>query len=255
MSPARRAGSAPPEALTVDAWYTLLYITPSEHRRILVRRRRLWSAPFLAAGLSRSRVDALLARRDAVTLAGEAAGRTPPIREQVALVARWAGVRVDADEVAESLDRGYARSEVRIAPGATGTLRALSDAGVPVALLSNVLHESGRAARRKLADLGLLSEFRAVVLSCEHPWAKPSPELFRLACRFLEVPPGRAAHLGDLAYDVGGARSAGMRGWWYIGLSSLNGYLRGQVRPGSVPPEEVVHRWSELPGRLRVARR
>ena len=204
----------------------------------------------MSAGLGRSRALALLRRRDRWTREEEVAGRTPPVREQVERLAGWGGVRLDADALADRLDRALLQATVRAAPGARAAVRALDGAGVPLAVVSNVLNESGHVARSLLERLGLLSHFRAVVLSCEHPWAKPAPEPFALACRFLGVPPARAAHVGDLEYDLRGATSAGMTAWWYDGLRRWNRYLPGQVDPRRVPAARTIRSWREVPPRF-----
>ncbi len=238
-------------ALTVDAWYTLLYITPAEHRALERRRWTVWSQPLLRRGAGRAEIRGWLARRERWCARLEAGGRTPPVAEQIRAVARWSGRPLDVDALAPALDRALLATEIRLAPGAGRALRELEGAGVPLGLVSNVLNESGAAARNVLARLGVLARFRAVVLSCEQPWAKPSPRPFRLACEFLGADPRRVTHLGDLAYDVRGARAAGLRAWWYTGLSRLNGYLPGQVDPRTVSDRDRVRSWSELPARFR----
>jgi FMN phosphatase YigB (HAD superfamily) len=247
------AGPQAPVALTTDAWYTLLYLSPAERHALASRRRRLWTEPLLAAGLDRGSALALLDRRDRWTRAEEARGRTPPVAEQIERLRRWNHGRYDADGLPGRLDRTVVRSHVRLAPGALEAVRSLADAGLRLAVISNVLNETGLAARAILERLGVLPFFRVVVLSCEHPWAKPSPGPFRLACQFLGAPPARAVHLGDLAYDLDGARAAGMRAWWYVGLRRLNRYLPGQVDPATVPASRVVRSWEELPRRLTAA--
>jgi FMN phosphatase YigB (HAD superfamily) len=246
----RSRASAPPVALTTDAWYTLLYIRSSERLALAARRRRIWSEPLVRHGLGRARALELLARRDRWARLLESRGRTPNIREQLRTLHRWTGAPVDVEEMVTRLDATLLACPVLLAPGAAKAVRRLDDLGVPLAVVSNVLNESGHAARTVLDRLGVLTRFRAVVLSCEHPFAKPAPGPFLLATRFLGVRPAEAVHLGDLGYDVLGARRAGMRAWWYVGLRRLNGYLPGQVDPGTVSRRETVRAWSEIPGRF-----
>jgi FMN phosphatase YigB (HAD superfamily) len=248
VSPAVRR--APLEALTSDAWYTLFFVAPSERRELARRRRSIWSAPLLRAGLGKPRVLRLLRRRARWTREEEARGRTPTVAEQLDRLGAWAGVRTEPDDLLPALDAALLRARVQLAPGALEAVRSLEGSGVPLAIVSNVLNESGRAARLVLERLGLLPHFRAVVLSCEHPWAKPAPEPFRLACRFLGTTPGRTVHVGDLAYDLRGARAAGLDAWWYAGLRRLNRYLPGQVDPRAVPSDETIRAWAELPPRF-----
>lgn len=243
-----------PEALTSDAWYTLLYLSPAERRELAVRRRRIWSAPLVRAGTSRSMALELLARRDRWARREEARGRTPPVLEQLERLAAWARTRLEPDAVARQLDDTLLRARVRLADGALDAVRSLDRAGVPLGIVSNVLNESGSAARTMLERLGLLPSFRVVVLSCEHPWAKPAPGPFRLACRFLGVAPSSSVHVGDLDYDLRGAREAGMEAWWYVGLRRFNRYLPGQVNPDHEGPRTTVRSWSEVARRLAPRR-
>ncbi len=57
----------------------------------------------------------------------------------------------------------------------------------------------------------MLKYFTGWSFSDEVGWFKPAPEIFAHALAYLEVSPGRAAHVGDLRRtDVAGARSAGL---------------------------------------------
>lgn len=250
VSSRRRAQGPAPGALTSDAWYTLFYVSPSERQALAERRRRIWSEPLLAVGLGRREALALLDRRDRWAREEEVGGRTPTVPEQLHRLESWVGRALPADGLPARLDRALLRAKVRLADGALDAVRSLSDAGVPMAIVSNVLNESGAAARQILDRLGLLTLFRAVVLSCEHPWAKPAPEPFALACRFLGVAPDRAVHIGDLDYDLRGATAAGMQAWWYVGLRRLNRYLPGQADPAAVPRERTISAWNEVARRF-----
>jgi putative hydrolase of the HAD superfamily len=53
------------------------------------------------------------------------------------------------------------------------------------------------------------------VVSSEVGFSKPDPEIFRLACRNLNVDPGESVFVGDLYdLDVVGALNAGMKPAW-----------------------------------------
>lgn len=83
-------------------------------------------------------------------------------------------------------------------------LRALRDAGTPVALVSNI----GFDLRPHLAAWGLDGLLDAVVLSYEVGRTKPDPEIFRHACGLLGVDPRRTLMVGDTPADAG-ATAAG----------------------------------------------
>ncbi len=242
------------EALTSDVWYTLIYLPPSERRLLVARRTRIWSEPLRRHGLTRDEVDRLLERKARWLDREEVRGRTPPVAEQVERVCAWAGCRTDPRAMAEELDRALLRARVRPAPGVERALRALEDEGVPLGIVSNVLHETGRGARGLLDRLGLLPRFRVAAFSCEHPWAKPSAGLFRLVARYLGVPPSRTVHVGDLGYDLAGARRAGYRAWLYVGLERLNRYLPGQADRRTLDDRDVVRSWTGVPRKFFAER-
>ena len=96
-------------------------------------------------------------------------------------------------------------------PGAVTVIGGLRASGIRTGLVSD-----GHAAvqRRKLAGLAGLADLLDVVvmtdeLGREH--AKPSPVPFRVACRILDVQPGRTAYVAnDPRKDFRGAREAGL---------------------------------------------
>ncbi len=60
-------------------------------------------------------------------------------------------------------------------------------------------------------DSPLRDSFNATIFSCAAGFAKPDAETYRLACRELQVSPGRALFIGDGADDeLAGARAAGL---------------------------------------------
>jgi putative hydrolase of the HAD superfamily len=91
--------------------------------------------------------------------------------------------------------------------GATDACRALAEAGLRLAVVSNWdvgLHD-------QLARLGLTAIIDEVVTSAEAGAPKPDPAVFRLALSRLGVTPGSAVHVGDAPADEEGARAAGVR--------------------------------------------
>ena len=71
--------------------------------------------------------------------------------------------------------------------------------------------------RNKLRQSGLADLFAEdhIIVSGDHPFAKPDPRLFLAACEKLGVQPCEAVHVGDIyARDVLGAYRAGMTPVW-----------------------------------------
>jgi HAD superfamily hydrolase (TIGR01509 family) len=79
------------------------------------------------------------------------------------------------------------------------TLRALREAGVPVAVVSNI----GFDIRPMFRAWGLADLIDAWTLSYEVGRCKPDPEIFRMACEALGVQPRCALMVGDTPADAG----------------------------------------------------
>ena len=95
----------------------------------------------------------------------------------------------------------------RVDPEMLQLLRATRERAT-VSLLSN----GTTRLRRDLHVLDLLDEFDHVFNTAEIGIAKPDPDVFRLVCSELSVHPTDALFVDDLAVNVDGARSAGLRG-------------------------------------------
>jgi len=92
-------------------------------------------------------------------------------------------------------------------PEAADACRALSDAGLKLAVVSNWdvgLHEH-------LRTLGLDAFVDVVVTSAEAGAPKPAPQVFALALERMGAQASRAVHVGDADADAEGARAAGLR--------------------------------------------
>jgi len=92
--------------------------------------------------------------------------------------------------------------------GALAAVDRLRAQGLALAVVSN--WDVG--LREKLGPLA--SRFACVVTSAEVGAAKPDPAVFHAALERLEIPAGRALHIGDEQGDEDGARAAGMRFRW-----------------------------------------
>ncbi|MFC8224862.1 HAD family hydrolase [Streptomyces sp. NPDC057287] len=90
-------------------------------------------------------------------------------------------------------------------PAVVGLLRALRDAGLKIALLSN---SWGHTYDRRDWD-GL---FDTVVISCEVGLRKPEPEIFRHTARLLHRRPEQCVMVDDLGSNVRAAQALGMAG-------------------------------------------
>ncbi|HLW69935.1 MAG TPA: HAD-IA family hydrolase [Candidatus Binataceae bacterium] len=98
-------------------------------------------------------------------------------------------------------------SNWRIDPMALSTLDQLRARGLKLGLVSNFDYRLYRI----LSGLGLGAQFDSITISSEAGYAKPSPEIFRIAMRQHGVASREVIHVGDaLELDVAGALAAGI---------------------------------------------
>ncbi|HTW87947.1 MAG TPA: HAD-IA family hydrolase [Candidatus Binataceae bacterium] len=89
--------------------------------------------------------------------------------------------------------------------GAPELLMDLRDRGLTLGVISNFDYRLYRI----LDGLGLARYFDSITISSEAGYAKPSPEIFRVAMRRHAIDPDAAIHIGDSELlDVAGARAA-----------------------------------------------
>jgi HAD superfamily hydrolase (TIGR01509 family) len=119
-------------------------------------------------------------------------------------------VQADRLSAAEFAASYVGAMEFELVPHARESLRRLRRLGLALAVVANfdlTLH-------KRLGELGLVSEFSAIVTPVEAGAGKPDPWIFELALDRLGVSAGRALHIGDSASDEEGARAAGMKFAW-----------------------------------------
>ena len=90
-------------------------------------------------------------------------------------------------------------------------LAGLSDRGVRVVVVTNVLWRDGDAQRRDFGDLGLSEYVHAYVSSADVGWRKPHPAFFEVALSAAGSPAGGCAMVGDSeSNDIAPAHALGM---------------------------------------------
>ncbi len=102
-------------------------------------------------------------------------------------------------------------------PGARELVRALGEAGIPIALVSNSPPEFVRAV---IGPTGLEASFEFLVTPVDGFRPKPAPDLYLEASRRLGSSPTEMVVLEDSRPGVGGALAAGAR---VIGVPSVPG--------------------------------
>lgn len=98
-------------------------------------------------------------------------------------------------------------------PGAVETIRAISEAGIRLGVVSSAVYHP--FLEWTLAEFGIQEAFTTIVTSASAGFYKSRPEIYFHAAELLSADPGRMVHVGDsLRYDVGGASRAGMGTVW-----------------------------------------
>lgn len=123
-----------------------------------------------------------------------------------------ADLPAEAYDVFEDAYAPAFRAAQRLFPDVPHLLATAEEAGLPVALLTN---SASAPTRVKLEALELAARFDVVVTTDTLGFGKPDPRVYREACRLVGVDPGEVVCIGDsIAWDVLGARDAGLRALW-----------------------------------------
>jgi|GEM_PF-116959 len=131
-------------------------------------------------------------------------------------------------------------------------VRRLKVNGYRIAILSN---DSREMFRRKRDRFGFDALFDEVIVSNEHGFIKPAPEIYRIALERLAIPPAQAIFIDDRADNLTAAKSFGMHAIQYLNgrqveseLQELGVTFRDRLRiqtPAGLPHERQKD--SELP--------
>jgi len=131
------------------------------------------------------------------------------------LILTHVGIKHNEEHLARLIHEKWAEYASSVAREAfedvTPCLKKLSQINLKMGVVSNI--DSTRELQRGLSDLGITDYFQTIVASGEVGYAKPHPEIFRIASHDLDLPTASLVHVGDLyAVDVIGANSAGVTG-------------------------------------------
>jgi putative hydrolase of the HAD superfamily len=196
------------KAITIDAEGTLIHPTPSVgeiYSQVLARHgvtlpaTKLEKAFRAAFGKAHDRI------RENINDDTEK-GFWRSIVHQTLSQFCWQGL---FDEVFEELYVRFGSAKYwRLTEDAVPTLRALSQQGYRLAILSNW---DGRL-RRVLSEMGLSPLFEKVFISCEIGFEKPDLRIFSFAQKALQLRPNEILHVGNsVMHDAQGALGAGWR--------------------------------------------
>ncbi|CAN5662964.1 HAD family hydrolase [soil metagenome] len=112
------------------------------------------------------------------------------------------------DDAFRAIEAAFARRAAwHVYPDVEPAVRALRDAGLRLAVISNWVW----GGPELMHDLELARHFEVLVISARVGFQKPHEGIFRLALERMRVEPARAVHVGDsYAADVLGARRVGI---------------------------------------------
>jgi FMN phosphatase YigB (HAD superfamily) len=246
--------------VTIDLWHTLLDLPPYAEGEYL---RRTWAlggetvaeAPPgpLAADVPRP-MDPWAAFRQAYDEAVRAGreGSSVNVAAQAVRAGELAGRRVRPEAYERRLERLVDGTTFRVVPNARAMVEALRLGGYRLGLISNTIGEPGRFLARHLERHGLARSFDVLVWSDEHPWTKPSPQIFRYALEHLRSDAAHAVHVGDGPSDVLGAQGVGYRATiLFEGSGEYAPEYRRLFMTGGGPaltPTHRARRLQEVPG-------
>ncbi|MCI4332301.1 MAG: HAD family hydrolase [Thermoplasmata archaeon] len=245
----------PVHGVTFDLWHTLLDLPPYAESDYM---RRQWAlggetvseaepgplAPELSAPL-----DPWTAFRQAYDEAVVAArtGSTISPADQLRRAAHLAGRRPRPEAYERRLEHLVSHTPFRAVRGGKAVLERLRLDGCRLAVVSNTIGEPGRFFAPVLERMGLVRSFDALVWSDEHPWAKPSPQLFQSALSKLGADAIDSVHIGDGPSDILGAQAAGYRATiLFEGSSDYAPEYRTLFAPASPSPLKPTHKVRKL---------
>lgn len=249
-------------AVTFDLWHTLVFLDPASEDRYLESLNRAASEALArcprrpgSPDLGLEELGRIFGRALRRAVDAAAAGRTVTPVAQFEEAAQAAGREPRPEEYLGRLEHLVRSTAFLPAPGAVEVLRGLSEEGYRLAVISNTIAEPGRLFRAMLREMGIERYVAATIFSDEHPWAKPSPEIFRAALREVGEVPLRAVHVGDGWADVEGAKRAELRASiLFTGLRKYGANYRSlNFAPDwdRLSAPYAVERLEEVPGIVR----
>ena len=148
--------------------------------------------------------------------------------------------------IAEELSFRYDYDRVKIMrrEHLNETLQALQNMGVRLGVISNIISKT--VVGHFLREYDIYDRMECVITSAETSIRKPSPEIFRIAERKMNLLPEQFAYVGDtLSRDVAGVRAAG----WKMAIRIENPSIAHRdvkARESGLEADYVIHDLSEI---------
>lgn len=119
-----------------------------------------------------------------------------------------------------------------------GWVVALQNAGIPTAILSNMIWEILGYMRQ---EFGWLSHFQHHTWSCELGIAKPDPAIYIHTCDNLGVPPQETLFLDDKPENIAAAKKIGLHAIQFTSVQQLRTDLAARGLQAGLPiPGEIT---------------
>ena len=143
----------------------------------------------------------------------------------------------------------YERPRVMRRPHLKETMEELKAMGLRLGVISNIISRS--VVRHFLAEYGIEELMDCVITSAETGIRKPSPEIFRIAEKAMDLKPEELAYVGDtISRDVIGTRSAGWAMMIQISNPSIAHRDAGLENAGW-EPDHRIDDLAEIPAILK----
>ncbi len=165
----------------------------------------------------------------------------PDVAAILAETLRACGVpddRIDRDGLVDAYDWQAPPGE-RAYPDTFEVLPQLRAQGVELGIVTNSAHPM-RLRDRELQSVGLLDLFPCCRLSAvDVGYLKPHRRIFEHALNVMDVRPDEAVFVGDnLAADIGGAQSVGMRAVWRV--TEMLDEVEAEIDGDEITPDGTI---------------
>lgn len=206
--------------VTFDLWDTLIRELPGGGERVASLRIRRIADLLDGIGRPHDLWEVEEAYRKTGTFLELTWGksRDMPVRDHVLFLLSCIECRLPgkmADEEIREVEKVYAESILEhppeLLPGAKEALKAVSEKGYRLGLISNTGKTPGETLRVLMGRMGIIEHFDVTTFSNEIMVRKPAEAAFRVTLEKLRTPPKAAAHVGDdPERDIAAAKRAGM---------------------------------------------
>ncbi len=207
-------------AVTFDLWDTLIKEVPGGSERVASLRVHRIAELLDGIGRPHDLEEIEEAHRKIGTFLELTWGkaRDMPVRDHVLFMLSCIECRLPGKMTNEDIsrvERIYADSLLdhppELLPGAKEALRAVSEKGYKLGLISNTGKTPGYTLRTLMDRMGILEHFQVTTFSNEIMVRKPAEAAFRVTLDQLKTLPKAAAHVGDHPEnDMAAAKRAGM---------------------------------------------